>query len=157
MILDKVISGGQTGADMAGLAAARIFLIPTGGTAAKGFMTENGPKINLKDLGLVEGGSYIQRTYQNVGDSDGTIRLAINFESPGEKCTLRAIEEYKKPHFDVNLLTPTICSDVSMWIIHHRIRILNVAGNRESVAKINVYLNAFNYLCAVFGLLKIYS
>lgn len=157
MILNKVISGGQTGADVAGLAAARIFLMSTGGTAARGFGTETGPNLELKNLGLVEGGNYNQRTYKNVENSDGTIRLAVNFNSPGERCTLEAIERYKKPHFDVNLLDPILCSYAALWITSNEIKILNVAGNRESSAKISVYKNVFNYLCGLFGLLQIYS
>jgi hypothetical protein len=43
----KVISGGQTGADQGGLVAARTLKIETGGTAAKGWLTEDGPKRKL--------------------------------------------------------------------------------------------------------------
>ena len=42
-MLERVISGGQTGADQAGWRAARAFGIPTGGAMPKGFLTEDGP------------------------------------------------------------------------------------------------------------------
>ena len=43
----KIISGGQTGADQAGLAAAKRLGIPTGGFFSKGFLTEAGPRPDL--------------------------------------------------------------------------------------------------------------
>ena len=44
----KVISGGQTGADHAGLRAAKDSGINTGGTAPRNFMTEEGSKPELE-------------------------------------------------------------------------------------------------------------
>jgi len=156
MILTKVISGGQKGADMAGLLAAKTFNIPTGGTAPRNFMTEDGPCISLKDdFGLIEGGDYAERTKQNVINSDGTIRLAINFSSAGERCTLNAIKQYNKPYFDINLMDPPLCLNVLTWLISNEIKILNVAGNRAKTNTV-VYLYSFNYLCAVFGLANLY-
>jgi hypothetical protein len=46
-MLRKIISGGQTGADIAGLDAAVLLHIPTGGTVMKGFKTESGPNFEL--------------------------------------------------------------------------------------------------------------
>lgn len=157
MILKKVISGGQKGADLAGLSAAKAFFIDTGGTAAKNFMTENGPYLQLKTFGLIEGGNYRERTWKNVQDSDGTIRFAVDFSSPGERCTLNAIGHFNKLHFDVNLLEPILCSDVVIWIMKYQIQTLNVAGNREGTTELEVFKNVFNYLCAVFGMLNIYT
>ncbi|HJT77421.1 MAG TPA: putative molybdenum carrier protein, partial [Gemmataceae bacterium] len=42
-MLERVISGGQTGADQAGLAAAKACGIPTGGWMPKGFLTVAAP------------------------------------------------------------------------------------------------------------------
>lgn len=56
-MIEKVISGGQDGADQAGLYAAQILSIPTGGWAAKNFMTESGPRPDLAELfGLIDVG-----------------------------------------------------------------------------------------------------
>jgi hypothetical protein len=40
-MLEKVVSGGQTGADQGGLRAARLAGIPTGGWAPKGWLVES--------------------------------------------------------------------------------------------------------------------
>ncbi|KAL6067628.1 Molybdenum carrier, variant 4 [Balamuthia mandrillaris] len=61
----KIISGGQTGADRAGLEAGRLLGIATGGTAPSNFLTERGPDQTLKRLfGLTADGdlSYAART-----------------------------------------------------------------------------------------------
>ena len=51
----KIISGGQTGADQAGLAVAKRLGIPTGGFVPKGFLTEAGPRPDLAaEYGLEE-------------------------------------------------------------------------------------------------------
>lgn len=73
--LQMVISGGQTGADQAGISAARFLDYATGGRAPKGFLTEEGLAGWLADFGLhaspVE--SYKSRTYHNVIHADGTL------------------------------------------------------------------------------------
>lgn len=103
--VSRVISGGQIGADLAGLHAAEALDIETGGTATKGFRQKNGCAPWLRRYGLVEHESpqYPPRTECNVLDSDATIRLALDFDSPGELCTLRYIKHYDKPHFDFQL------------------------------------------------------
>ena len=74
-MLDKALSGGQTGVDQAGLRAARAAGIPTGGWAPLGWLTEDGPAPWLADFGLIEcpARGYPARTRRNVLDSDGTV------------------------------------------------------------------------------------
>lgn len=61
-----IISGGQTGADIAGLKVAKQLNFKTGGFAAKNFMTENGPNPKLAEYNLIdEGLSYRERTELN--------------------------------------------------------------------------------------------
>lgn len=103
----KIISGFQTGADIGGIIAAKACGIQTGGLMPKGWRTKEGPKPQYKKLyGAVEhsNSGYKPRTWENVYNSDVTIRLAYNFNSAGEKCTLNAINHYQKPSIDVNIL-----------------------------------------------------
>lgn len=134
MMLKKIISGGQTGADQAGLFVAKKFGLQTGGTLPCGCRTLDGPRRDLLELyGMVEhkSDSYVPRTIQNVKEADGTIRLAADFGSPGEICTLKAIEKYKKPYFDVDLTDPPNPQEAADWINANQIVTLNVAGNAE--------------------------
>ncbi len=133
-MIEKIISGGQTGADIAGLIVAKNFGLETGGWMPKGFLTQAGPKpewAEMFDLKEHSSPRYPPRTFDNVFEADGTIRLAYNFDSPGEICTLKAIKQSKKPHFDVDLNAPPQPIEVINWINHHSIKILNVAGNSE--------------------------
>jgi len=129
-VVRKIISGGQTRADRGGLLAGELLGIETGGTAPPGFMTEIGPDLSLKKLGLVEGEPdpkiFPKRTRKNVEDSDGTLLMG-NIDSPGSKLTLRYCNELDKPR----IINPTP-SGLRWWLTAYKIEILNVAGNRES-------------------------
>ena len=134
-MIKKIISGGQTGADQGGLIAAKRCGIQTGGWIPKGFLTRTGPNPKLgEEYGLQEHSSdkYPPRTFTNARDSDATIRLAINFNSSGELCTLKAINQYKKPYIDVDINNPIAVEEVVDWIQRNHIETLNVAGNCES-------------------------
>jgi hypothetical protein len=161
-MLKKIISGGQTGADQGGLFAGKEAGLETGGYAPKGFKTEDGCSSWLADeFGLVESWSpdYHVRTYQNAWASDGTIRIAKNFETRGEICTLKAIDLHKKPYIDIQFYDPNgaieseTVQEVVDWIKRNRIEVLNVAGNRESTC---VGIQAFveKFLMGVIERLK---
>lgn len=145
-VIKMVCSGGQVGADQGGVAAAYDLGIKTGGVAPKGYRTLYGPNPKLKALGLVEHESweYKPRTWDNVQNSDGTIRFAYNFESPGERCTMGAIMKYAKHHLDIDLYELEMGNylpfDFVEWVDGNNIEIVNVAGNagknREESSKI---------------------
>lgn len=132
-MLANVISGGQTGADQAGLRTARRFGIPTSGWMPKGWETSRGPDPELgREFGLQEHpGGYAERTEANVRDSDGTLRFAADFSSRGERCTFNCIQRHGKPYFDVHMNDPPPVETVAEWIERTHIRVLNIAGNVE--------------------------
>jgi len=133
-VIKKIISGGQSGADIGGLKAAKEFGIETCGTMPKGFITEDGNKPEYAELYNIKESSspkYPPRTEKNVKDSDGTIRLAFNFQSAGERCTLKFIKKHNKPYFDIDVLNPPPIEDVVKWLQDNNIETLNIAGNAE--------------------------
>jgi len=134
-MLEKVISGGQTGADRAGLMAAKAVGLVTGGWMPKGYLAQDGYHHEFQYLYNMKehvSRSYPPRTRLNVQEADGTLRIAANWDSAGEILTLKAIKHSKKPYFDVDsfeqLVEPQAVAD---WLITNDIRILNVAGNSE--------------------------
>lgn len=152
-MLYKVISGGQTGADIAGLIAARKCNIQTGGTAPKNFKTENGSNLELKNTyNLTDIGSYKSRTIQNICDSDGTIAFIIHKGSGGTSKTIgyckyeKWINYYEsddigfKPVLVINKLDMDLKNidntkiKIINWLIKHNITIVNIAGHRLSTA-----------------------
>jgi len=154
-MLRKVISGGQNGADYAGLVVAASFGLETGGWMPKGYKTQGGslPERAAK-FGLSEHSSphYAPRTFLNVKESDGTIRLAGDFGSAGELCTMKAIVQYKKPFVDVDVKNPRPVEEVKDWIIQNNICILNVAGNTERTF-CGITEDVTEYLTRLFKLL----
>lgn len=124
----KIVSGGQTGADRAGLEAGRFLGIETGGYCPKDCRTERGPDRSLLDFGLLPtaSGSYTQRTLLNIQHSDATVIFG-NLESSGSKQTVEHCVRLSKPH----LKNPTPF-ELREFVRVNGIKTLNVAGNRES-------------------------
>lgn len=156
-ILKKIISGGQTGADQAGILAGHKAGLETGGMMPKGFRTLDGPNPEFARLyGLIGSISsdYPSRTIYNVVNSDATIRFAKNFSSRGEICTLKAIEKYNKIWIDVEIANPPLFRSkaVAEWIVSLKIKVLNVAGNSEKTAP-GICQWVQEYLAEVFGCL----
>ena len=124
----KIISGGQTGVDRIGLEVGKELGIETGGVAPKGYRTEKGPDISLKEFGLTEDASsgYTSRTLNNLKTADGTV-LFGDMKSPGSKQTINNLKKFNKPY----IVNP-IAKDLQKFLTDNNIEILNVAGNRGS-------------------------
>lgn len=134
---EKIISGGQTGADIGGLVGARRVGISTGGTAPCGYKTEVGDKPKeLKSFGLIASRSpnYKDRTRENVVNSDATLIIATNPGSTGTQLTIQLCEELNKPFLMVDPNFDCI-SQIRNFLDEEKPMILNVAGNRESKSK----------------------
>lgn len=131
-MLEKVISGCQSGADLAGVTSAKRNGKQTGGWMPQGYRNQFGYFPEYKDMFNIvehESSEYPPRTECNVINSDGTIRFATQWSSAGERLTLQLIKKHKKPYLDVKRnVTP---EDVVEWIKQNDIRVLNVAGNSE--------------------------
>lgn len=114
--------------------------IPTGGTIPKGCKTEDGYDRDLLErFNLIESYSsdYAVRTRANALHSDGTILFLDNDKSPGTKCTKKALKDFNKPFYVVRVkmgqeISDAFISEVVNWIIDNDVKVLNVAGNRES-------------------------
>ncbi len=143
-----IISGGQTGADLAGLEVAYQNGIPTGGFAPKGWKTNKGPNILLRDKYHLKEHpmGYKERTWANVEASHATVRLCVDFWSAGEICTMNAIKYYNRPYFDVYLPSPAATFEFITWLNINNITTLNVAGNSQNTRGYDIYTMAFNYL-----------
>ncbi len=126
--LRKVISGGQIGADMGGIAAAKLAGVETGGYAPRGWITCREPMPGLKYVfGLHEStGGYSVRTAQNIDASDGTVIFASAVKSPGTALTIDTCLKKNKP---VHIFSRDDL--LYQWVLDYRIGVLNVAGNRD--------------------------
>jgi hypothetical protein len=151
-MLDRVISGGQTGADQAGWRAAQACGLETGGWMPKGFLTETGPRPEFTELyGAVEMATadYPARTRANVEASDGTLWLG-SIESRDFRSTHdAALTRSRTCPFLIAYQGVTKPSAVAAWILSKQVRVLNVAGNRESVNP-GIGARAERFLAEVF-------
>lgn len=150
-----VISGGQTGVDLAGLWAAKAVGIPTGGKAPRHWRTQIGAQPELGSFfGLTESNSsYYGRTIENVRESDLTLIIAQNINSSGTRLTLATIEKHQKPVYTIDprahrviaLHDPTrpiwnyVAEDIAGWLAMEMVKlsrplILNIAGNSDTSA-----------------------
>ena len=132
----RIHSGGQSGADLGALVAAKRAGLQTGGVAPLGFLTEKGPQPVLAKYGLVECNSkeYPVRTRLNIVQSDMTLILARTPLSGGSKMTLEMAKEVGKPVFVIDPWDVIAPGRVCNLLLEYQPEILNVAGNRESKA-----------------------
>lgn len=140
-MINKVISGGQTGVDRAALDVAIHLGIPHGGWCPRGRRAEDGPLAPIYQLQETESSNYVERTEKNVIDSDGTLILHLGPLSGGTLLTLQLARRWAKPVLAIDLakLQPELPltqtqgpTSVSRWIQEYGIETLNLAGPRES-------------------------
>src|SRR6267142_1460190 len=106
-MVERIVSGGQTGADRAALDFALASRIPIGGWVPKGRLAEDG-RIPERYAGLVETESAdpAVRTARNVRDSDGTLILSHGPLDGGSLFTHREAVRTGRPalHLDLGQL-----------------------------------------------------
>ena len=127
-VLEKILSGGQTGVDQAGLKVAAALGYRTGGTAPRDWKTDEGPApLLLQGYGLFENRfyGYATRTRQNVRDADLTVWFG-DPDSPGGKLTISFARTIGKPV----LINPD-AAILRKHLEHYPVKVLNVAGNRR--------------------------
>ncbi len=76
-LVERMVSGGQTGADRAALDWAIEQGISHGGWCPQGRQAEDGPLPERHHLHETPKTDYLQRTEWNVRDSDGTVIISL--------------------------------------------------------------------------------
>jgi hypothetical protein len=142
---EKIVSGGQTGVDRAGLDAAFAVGIPVGGYCPKGRRAEDGAIPEKYPLIETEERNYKIRTERNVIDSDGTLILNKGSLTGGTSLTLQYARKHQKPVCVVQLEN-TDTSEALQWGSQFGIKILNIAGPRESKFPDGIYESAMVFL-----------
>ena len=75
---------------------------------------------------------YQERTGLNVMNSDGTLILSEKILSGGTALTKSFADRYAKPLLVINPADSAAAGKIRKWLTANNIRILNVAGPRES-------------------------
>lgn len=135
-MITKIVSGGQTGADMGGILAAIHCEIPYGGWIPKGRKCEAGRIPEHYHFQEMETYGYLDRTEQNVIDSDATLILTYGLPTGGSYQTVRLAKRHKKPyvHVDLHWEYEEVVNIIAEWLQSSCPDpcVLNVAGSRES-------------------------
>lgn len=155
-MIQKIMSGGQTGADRAALDFAIQHNIPHGGWIPKGRKTEDGTLPEKYHLQEMPTGSYPKRTEKNVLDSDGTLIVSHGLLTGGSALTTGFAEHHGKPwiHIDLEMTScPEAAIIIREWVGRYSITILNVAGARESKDPM-IYQATMDLLEAAFILIR---
>lgn len=149
-MIDRVVSGGQTGVDRAALDAALDRGLACGGWCPRGRRAEGGAIPRRYPLMETESADYRVRTQRNVTDSDGTLILLTGDLSGGTALTREIALTERKPVLTVDLGRAAPVSEIREWIRRNKIRTLNVAGPRES-QRPGIYSRARDLLLELFA------
>ena len=139
------MSGGQTGVDRAALDVAREFGIAAAGWCPHGRRAEDGRLPECYPLKETPTAEYAQRTEWNIRDSDGTLVLTRGRPSEGTAFTIEVARRLGKPCLVLDVAENPDASQVGTWARRHQIRVLNVAGPRESKCP-GIYQHALSFL-----------
>lgn len=131
-MIERVISGGQTGVDRAALDVSLELGVPCGGWCPRGRRAEDGRIPERFPLKECTSRNYSVRTRLNVIESDGTLILSRGALTGGTALTESIAREAGKPWLVIDLTADFDARPVEEWIAENRIRTLNVAGPRES-------------------------
>ncbi|MFM9964156.1 MAG: putative molybdenum carrier protein [Planctomycetaceae bacterium] len=145
----QVISGGQTGVDRAALDVALELGLPCGGWCPKGRRAEDGAIAGKYPLQESPTANYAERTALNVKDSDGTLILTRGALRGGTALTKTFAERYGRPCLVIDLHSATE-QPVHDWLAANSIRVLNVAGPRES-SQPGITRSATEFLRSLLG------
>lgn len=157
MTLKKIVSGGQTGADRAGLDFAIENDLPHGGWVPRGRLAEDGVIPGRYQVTETQSSAYAERTEKNVMDSDGTLIFSHGPLAGGSELTQKLAQRHGRPflHMDLNGVDEFYAAfEIMHWLRRHGIEILNVAGSRASKDP-DIYYATFHILEAVYYFLVI--
>ena len=131
-MLAKLVSGGQTGVDRAALDIALELGLPCGGWCPQGRLAEDGPIPPHYPLIDTPSADYAERTLWNVRDSDATLVLNHGALDGGTALTIEHALALGRPFLIVDLDAQGDVAALHAWILAYQVRVLNVAGPRES-------------------------
>ena len=144
-----IVTGGQTGVDRAAFDVALELNLPTRGWVPLDRDSEDG-KINEKyPTQETETKDPALRTELNAYDSDATLVISCGIPKDGTGLTEEVARLYDKPIFTIDIdqeVTSDHIDQFRNWIESKNIRILNIAGPRESHRPNEIYPKSYKII-----------
>ena len=129
----QIVSGGQTGVDLAALDWAITHGIAHGGWCPKGRRSEDGLIDQRYLLRETPSKNYMERTEWNVRDSDATVIFTLTDElDGGSKRTAQLSDKLGKPW--IHMRPGVHPKFMARFLLSRKTVVLNIAGKRESAA-----------------------
>ncbi len=133
MGITKIVSGGQTGVDRGALDFALEIGLPHGGFCPQGRRAEDGVIPARYELESTSSSSYPQRTRMNLELADATLILTPQRRPRGgTRMTAQMAHERGIPWLAADPTREVHVDKVAAWLEKQEVRVLNVAGPRES-------------------------
>jgi hypothetical protein len=144
--LKRIVSGGQTGVDRAALDIAIENKIAISGWCPKGRLAEDGEIPARYILRETPYEDVAIRTEWNVRDSEGTLILTKGKPKDGTPLTFKCAQKYQRPCLVLDLTEEVKKEEFNTWLEANNIKVLNIAGPRESFDPGRIYSEAYAYL-----------
>ena len=144
-MIEKIVSGGQTGVDRAALDVAIDFHLDYGGWCPSGRRAEDGKIHRRYGMAETPSADYDQRTEWNVRDCDGVLILARGTLRGGTMLTKRIARKLGRPCLVANPNNPADIERVILWLSVKAIKTVDIAGPRESQEP-GIYEDSRNFL-----------
>jgi Circularly permutated YpsA SLOG family len=136
--VERIVSGGQTGADRGALDAAIDLGLEQAGYCPAGRRAEDGRIPDRYRLIETASADYAERTERNVVESDGTLLVTRGPATGGSALTAALAARHRRPLLHIDLADAGEPAEwaaaIREWLATSEIRTLNVAGPRESGA-----------------------
>ncbi len=144
-MIAKIVSGGQSGVDRAGLDAALACVVAIGGWCPNARRAEDGAIPERYPLIETQADDYATRTLWNVRDSDATLILGAEPLSGGTAMTAEFAGDLARPCLIVDPASTDARAIAARWLAQHNVAVLNIAGPRESKQP-GIYKLAFAFV-----------
>lgn len=150
--MTKIISGGETGADIGALVGASKAGVPTGGTASRDYMTEKGSQAPVlkASFGLIPHPSHLEadRVFENIKKADVTaiFTAAINCSEVDQ--VVKVCEKLNKKHIVIDAFAPTAAETFHSFVLETKPDCLNITGDKESKSA-GIAITTSRIICSV--------
>lgn len=147
-MIEKIISGGQTGVDRAALDVAQASGIPCGGSCPAGRDADDGPIPLHYPLQETRENDHMVRTGNNVRDADATLLLFRDELHGGTAYAVEMARHMDKPVLAVDLNAAPDVGEVADWLKSLDAHTVHIGGQREKTSP-GIYQQARTFIQAV--------